>query len=85
MILTALIILAVLFLFPLRSIFIARWRDIIPLIAGGVAAVKIIEMIPYPGYTGLKILGGFVIAVLVVRITKPIIDDLFPRGGGNGN
>jgi len=85
MILTVVIIITLLFLFPLRKVFIARWRDIIPLAVGVFAGIKIINMIPYHGHFVIKVLGVILIAVLTVNIVRPMIEDLFPKGGENGN
>ena len=85
MILTAVIIIALLFLFPLRKVFIARWRDIIPLAVGIFSGIKIIGLIRYHLHSAIKILGVILVAVLIVHIIRPMIEDLFPKGGRNGN
>ena len=86
MILTAIIIITLLFLFPLRKLFIARWRDIVPLAVGIFAGIKIIEKIPYHGHPVIRILGVIITAVLTVHIIRPMIEELFPeKGNRNGN
>ena len=79
MILITALIFGLLFLFPLRRVFASRWRDLVPLVVGLIAGLKILSLIPYRGYLVFKALILIFVIVTAVHIIRPMLEDLFPR------